>query len=249
MDISKKIVVPTLLIIGIGLILASYYQESDTMSSEQFTKIPPIDMNIAEEIETAAFALGCFWGVEAQFGCIPGVVYTQVGYAGGTTKTPTYHNLGDHTETVQVVYDPLKISYEELLAVFWSNENAYTRPRSRQYMSAIFCYSGTQKQLAVESYNRVSQNRKVYVEIMKIGTFYSAEDYHQKYFLQHNPELLREFRAYLTIQDFVESTAATRVNGYIGGCGSLAELQEEIDTYGLSAQAKELLLSMVQQRS
>jgi peptide-methionine (S)-S-oxide reductase len=116
-------------------------------------------------------------------------------------------------------------------------------------MSAVFCYSGTQKELAIDSYNRVSQNRKVYVEIMEIGTFYPAEDYHQKYFLQHNPELLREFRAYSTIQDFVESTAATRVNGYIAGCGSLAELQEEIDTYGLSAEAKELLLSMVQRRS
>jgi peptide-methionine (S)-S-oxide reductase len=95
----------------------------------------------------------------------------------------------------------------------------------------------------------VSQNRKVYVEIMEAETFYAAEAYHQKYFLQQQPKLMREFEVYSNIKDFIESTAATRVNGYIGGCGDIAGLQEEIDEYGLSEEGKELLLGMVQRRS
>ena len=251
MNINKKISIPVLVIAGIGLIIALYPPESDHMSSEKnfSTEIPAIDKRTPQDTETAAFALGCFWGVEAQFGCLPGVVYTRVGYTGGTTENPSYHNLGDHTETVQVVYDPSKISYEELLDVFWNNNNPYTRSWSRQYMSAIFYYDDTQKELAVNSYNEVSQNRKVYVEIMEAETFYAAEDYHQKYFLQQQPNLMREFEVYSNIRDFVESTAATRVNGYIGGCGDIVGLQEEIDEYGLSEEGKQSLLDMVQRRS
>lgn len=247
---KKSIILPILLIVGIGLIAVLYPQEDDHMRSEHnlSIEIPPIDTQTPQEPETAAFALGCFWGVEAQFGCLPGVVYTRAGYAGGTKKNPTYHNLGDHIETVQVVYDPLEISYQELLTVFWSNENAYTRSLMRQYMSAIFYYDETQKELAVESYNRISQTRNVHVEIMEAESFYLAEDYHQKYFLQHS-ELMREFHAYADMKDFIESTAATRVNGYVGGCGTITDLQQEIDEYGLSAEGKELLLRIVQQRS
>jgi methionine-S-sulfoxide reductase len=250
MDINKNIIIPIIVIIGIGLILAIYYQNGDTMSSEHaFTEIPPIDMVSPQETKTAAFALGCFWGVEAQFGCLPGVVYTRVGYTGGTTENPSYHNLGDHTETVQVVYDPSKISYEELLTVFWSNRNAYTRSLSRQYMSAIFYYSDVQKTLTMESYHSMSQDKNVFVEIMEIETFYPAEDYHQKYFLQQKSELMKEFQIYPNIEDFIESTAATRLNGYIGGCGTITDLQKEIDQYGLSEEGKDLLLRMVQERS
>ena len=251
MNINKKISIPVLVIAGIGLVIALYPPESDHMSSEKnfSTEIPAIDKRIPQDTKTAAFASGCFWGVEAQFGCLPGVVYTRVGYTGGTTENPSYHNLGDHTETVQVVYDPSKISYGELLNVFWNSNNPYTRSWSRQYMSAIFYYDDTQKELAVKSYNEVSQNRKVYVEIMEAETFYAAEDYHQKYFLQQQPKLMREFEVYSNSKDFVESTAATRVNGYIGGCGDIVGLQEEIDEYGLSEEGKELLLGMVQRRS
>jgi methionine-S-sulfoxide reductase len=250
MVINDRIIVSIIIIIGIVSIIIFYFQKEDSMSNELvFTKIPPIDMVAPEETETAAFALGCFWGVEAQFGCHPGVVYTQVGYTGGTTENPSYYNLGDHTETVKVVYDPSIISYEELLSVFWSNRHAYTRSLTRQYMSAIFCYNDAQKTLAMESYHSMSQERKVYVRIMEIETFYPAEDYHQKYFLQQKSKLMTEFQVYSNTQDFVESTAATRLNGYIGGCGTLVDLQEEIDQYGLSEKGKSLLLGIVQKRS
>lgn len=254
MNINKKIIIPVVVIVGIALIIALYPRESDNMSDnmssgKNFTEIPPIDKNTPQNTETAAFALGCFWGVEAQFGCLPGVVYTQVGYTGGTTKNPSYHNLGDHTETVQVVYDPSRISYEELLDVFWRNDNAYSRSWSRQYMSAIFYYGDTQKELVVNRYEEISQNRTVHVEIMEVETFYPAEDYHQKYFLQQQPELMREFQVYGNIKDFVQSTAATRVNGYIGGCGDIDGLQKEIDEYGLSERGEQFLLDMVRRRS
>jgi len=248
MEPQIKIVISLIVIILLS-ISAFYIQKGDTMSNQSDTEIPPIDMVSHQETETAAFALGCFWGVEAQFGCLPGVIYTRVGYTGGTTKNPSYYNLGDHTETVEVVYDPSKISYEELLAVFWSNTNAYTRSLTRQYMSAIFYYTDTQKTLARERYHEISQNKKVHVEILKMETFYPAEDYHQKYFLQQKSALMREFQVYSDIQDFIESTAATRLNGYIGGCGTLTQLQKEIDQYGLSEEGKKILLQLVQKRS
>jgi methionine-S-sulfoxide reductase len=91
-----------------------------------------MDREIAVRMETASFALGCFWGPEARFGVINGVVHTRVGYAGGTTPHPRYRDLGDHSETVQVDFDPAVITYAELLDVFWKSHNpsrVFSSPR------------------------------------------------------------------------------------------------------------------------
>jgi peptide-methionine (S)-S-oxide reductase len=156
--------------------------------------------------------------------------------------------MGDHAETIQIDYDPSKISYAELLEVFWSSHDP-TRPAwKRQYMSAIFFHNEEQKRLALETRDRkaTSVKGKIVTEIIPFPEFYLAEDYHQKYYLQQVPELKREFRAiYPAVQDFTNSTAAARVNGYVGGYGSPETLKTEIDDLGLSPAGKKELLERV----
>jgi peptide-methionine (S)-S-oxide reductase len=170
-----------------------------------------------------------------------------VGYAGGTKENPTYHSLGDHSETIQIEFDPSGISFKEILGIFRESHDPATRSWSRQYMSAIFFHNEEQKRLAVETMDREASllKQKVFTEILPFTEFYMAEDYHQKFALQRNPDLMREFRImYPSFERFVASTAAARVNGYLTGCGALKNLMTEIDSYGLSSSAAEMLLSI-----
>jgi methionine-S-sulfoxide reductase len=195
--------------------------------------IPPIDVSAPAQTETATFASGCFWGPDSLFGSLDGVVRTRVGYAGGTTGNPTYHNLGDHTETIQIDYDSTQISYEELLDIYWDSHNPTGQPWSRQYMSVIFYHDNDQRELAMESKQREETilGRQVYTEIIRFPEFYLAEDYHQKYYLQQEPELMEELAAiYPDFADFVDSTAVARINGYVGGHVTLKELQEQLNS-------------------
>lgn len=179
------------------------------------------------------------------------MVRTRVGYTGGTPKDPTYHDLGDHAESVQLDYDPLRVSYEQLLDVFWRSHNAFGRTWSRQYMSAVFYHDQDQLKLFRVAADReaAKAGRRVATEILPATTFYPAEDYHQKYILKQHAFLMREFgRMYPQQRGLVDSTAATRINGYAGGEGTLAQLQKEIGGFGLSPSAAKKLLAMIQRR-
>lgn len=171
-----------------------------------------------------------------------------MGYAGGTTKNPTYYQLGDHSETIQVDYDPARISYRDLLDVFWASHRPETPPYSQQYKSIIFYHDDGQRGLALET-KRLQEERigkSVHTEVRPFATFYTAEDYHQKYRLHQEPELLLEYRAiYPQFKDFVSSTAVARVNGYIAGYGSLESLRVEIDDLGLTPKGREKLTGVV----
>lgn len=176
------------------------------------------------------------------------MVRTRVGYAGGSKVDPTYHSLGDHSETIQIDYDPAQISYGELLDVFWASHSPVSRPWSLQYASIIFYHNDEQKRLAEETRERevARLGAPIYTEIRPFSEFYLAEDYHQKYRLRGEPGLLQEFRAiYPDLQDFVDSTAVARANGYAGGHGTLATLEEELDSLGLSPEADHQLLEIV----
>jgi peptide-methionine (S)-S-oxide reductase len=175
------------------------------------------------------------------------VIRTRVGYAGGSKDNPTYYSLGDHTETVQIEYDPERTSYQELLNVFWNSHNAAILPYSVQYKSIIFYHDEEQKRLALESKAREEEKRNanIYTEILPYSKFYLAEDYHQKYYLRSVPDLKKELTAiYPDDNEFVNSTAVARVNGYVGGNGDIETLRQEIDSYGLSPAAKQRLLEM-----
>jgi methionine-S-sulfoxide reductase len=165
------------------------------------------------------------------------VVRTRVGYAGGQQRNPTYHDLGDHTESLQIDFDSTQVSYGELLDLFWKTHNPCARPGSRQYMSAVFYHSEEQKQLIVSTRDREAGRRgsPVTTQILPATEFWLAEDYHQKYMLRRRSNLMREFQAmYPEEKDFVASTAAARVNGYLGGNGSAAALEKELPMLGLT---------------
>ncbi len=171
-----------------------------------------------------------------------------MGYSGGTTGNPTYEDLGDHTETIQIEYDPSQISYEKLLDIFWESHDPAVPSWPRQYMSIIFYHNDVQKRLALESRDRLEARLKIkiYTEIVPAPEFYPTEDYHQKYYLRLQPELIKDFRAmYPDTDDFINSTAAARINGYVGGHGTLATLEKEIDSFGLSPAASKALTEIV----
>lgn len=141
----------------------------------------------------ATFAAGCFWGVEAAFSEIAGVISTQVGYTGGKTKNPAYEQVctdkTGHAEAVEITFDPTKISYEKLLDIFWechdpTQMNAQGPDEGTQYRSAIFYHSKKQQQEAEKSKLEWQKklSKPIATEITKASTFYRAEEYHQQYF-------------------------------------------------------------------
>ena len=144
--------------------------------------------------EIATFAAGCFWGVEAKFRMIPGVVDAVVGYSNGHTKNPTYKDVctdeTGHAEVVQVTFDPAQVSYEKLLEAFWmlhdpTQMNRQGPDSGTQYRSAIFIHSPEQEAAARKSEAALEASgkfrRPIATEITPAGTFYRAEEYHQRY--------------------------------------------------------------------
>ena len=145
-------------------------------------------------MEKATFGAGCFWGVEAEFREIPGVIDAIVGFTGGTTANPTYHDVcggqTGHAEVVEVTYDPTRVSYDALLDAFWQMHDPTTRNRQgpdfgSQYRSAIFYHTPEQQAAAVASKSALEASgrlkRPIVTEIAAAGPFYRAEEYHQRY--------------------------------------------------------------------
>ncbi len=154
---------------------------------------------VIKPTKSAYFAAGCFWGVEHKFSQIKGVLSTQVGYAGGTTKNPSYvrvcsGNTG-HAETVKIVYDPSVIDYEELLDKFFSFHDPTQLNRQgpdigTQYRSIVFYTDENQKLIAEKKISKIEESKKfkdlIATEIKPFKKFYKAEEYHQKYIEKQN---------------------------------------------------------------
>ena len=156
--------------------------------------------------ETAIFAGGCFWCEETAFVGVPGVVSVTSGYTGGQTKNPTYEQVSSgatgHAESVQVVFDPTKITYARLLDVFWHNVDPTQKggqfcDHGTQYRSAIFYTSEDQKKAAEESLRKLDEqprfHGKIATQIVAASTFYRAEEYHQEFY-KKNPIRYHEYR-------------------------------------------------------
>ena len=155
--------------------------------------------------------------------------------------------MGGHSETIQIDYDPKKVTYEELLEVFWDSHDPTVQPWSRQYMSIVFYHTEEQRRLAIESKEREESRlgRSIVTEIIPFSDFYLAEDYHQKYYLRQEPGLFQELSAiYPDISDFIESTAVARLNGYVGGYGTQETFEEELSSLGLSEAGRNRLLDI-----
>jgi len=161
----------------------------------------PLSGPVRPPLKVAYFALGCFWGAERLFWQFPGVYVTAVGYAGGFTPNPTYEEvcsgLTGHAETVRVVFDPVKVSYQQLLKLFWEHHDPAQGMRQgndvgTQYRSALYTVDADQQQQAEASRSAFQQALQAYgdlrpitTEIVPAGPFYYAEAYHQQYLAKH----------------------------------------------------------------
>jgi peptide-methionine (S)-S-oxide reductase len=161
----------------------------------------PLEAPFPTGLEQAVFGMGCFWGAERKFWQLPGVYTTAVGYAGGYTKNPTYEEVCSgrtgHAEVVLVVFDPKKVTYDEILKRFWENHDPTQGMRQgndvgTQYRSAIYVYSDDQRRAAERAREKYEADlrqhgyRPITTEIREAPPFYYAEDYHQQY-LAKNP--------------------------------------------------------------
>jgi len=160
----------------------------------------------ASGLAHATFAGGCFWCMEGPFDHVPGVVSTTSGYTGGNVKKPSYEQVSSgatgHAESVDVVYDPAKVTYAQLLDVFWHNVDPLDGggqfcDRGNQYRTAIFYHDAEQQRLAEESKQALEASgrfkKKIVTQIVPAGEFYAAEDYHQDYYLR-NPIRYKYYR-------------------------------------------------------
>lgn len=190
------------------------------------------------ETEKATFGMGCFWGPDCRFGAMPGVVRTRVGYAGGTEPDPSYYSLGDHTEVVQVEYDPSRLEYEELLDVFWANHNPFSGAHKRQYRGVVLAHDESQRDVASTSAATLEDRTGQSVEtaIESLDAFTLAEDYHQKYELRSTPVLGDELES-LYGPSIVDSTVAARLNGFVAGHGDRDQREALVAEVALSPAA------------
>jgi methionine-S-sulfoxide reductase len=171
-----------------------------------------------KQIEKATFAGGCFWCMEPPFDKLDGVLSTTSGYAGGTERDPTYEEVAagktGHAEAIQVVYDPSRISYPELLDVFWRNidpaqVNGQFVDHGRQYRTAVFYHDEEQRRQAVDSKEALQKSgrfsREIVTEIVPLTAFYPAEGYHQDYY-KKNPIQYKSYRRGSGRDQFLEKT-------------------------------------------
>lgn len=219
--------------------------------TEQTRPTAPLDGDVPWILETATFGLGCFWMPDALFGLTKGVWRTRVGYAGGTKDKPRYDDLGNHTECVQVHFDPAVVSYGELLGVMWAAHDATKPSYVDQYASIVLANDEHQLEAARSCAAALAAlyEKPLHTRIERLDGFWLAEDYHQKYYLQNDEELMEDFwGTYPSLEDFIDSPTAARVNGYMGGQGTPERLAWEIGLFGLSASAQVRLGDTVMRR-
>ena len=166
-----------------------------------------------------------------------------MGYAGGTSPSPTYQDIGDHAECLQIDFDSREISFAGLLEKFFEWHNAFRKPYARQYMSAVLLHDEEQRlawRQAVVA--REDELHKVLSEVQDFSHFTWAEDYHQKYYLRKNRSLTLELKSrFPSSEEFVNSTAATKANAILAGHLILSE--DDLEELGFSAEARNQLLA------
>jgi peptide-methionine (S)-S-oxide reductase len=195
--ISRKLIWLGVVIVAIAISVASMLR-SPAVARAADTSAPGL--------EKATFAGGCFWCMQPAFDHIPGVVGTTVGYTGGDKQHPTYEEVSDggtgHAESIEVTFDPKKVTYQQLLNVFWHNIDPTSKDREfcdvgHQYRTAIFFHGAEQEREAKASEKEIEETKPfkdpIVTEIVAASTFWPAEDYHQDYYLK-NPVHYKFYR-------------------------------------------------------
>ena len=223
------------------VVLTGFVAEANSKNLDK----PVLDQQAYEEVNTATFALGCFWGGDARYGAVPGVIRTRVGYAGGSKENPTYYNLGKHTESIQVDFNPKVVSYGELVDIFWNNHNPHSKSYSTQYANILFYHNDYQKRVAKRTLQNLTQDsqKEVYTQIKEIKEFYPAESYHQKYQLRQRVPFIEIMKdQYPKDENLRDSTAAARLNGFLAGHGTSEQVEKLAGKLGLTEEVREILL-------
>lgn len=213
--------------------------------------VPPLQLAPIAELlpeqmgglQRAYFSMGCFWGSEAMLGSAPGVLFTRAGFTGGRSPDPSYSDIGDHVETVEVWYDPERISYEQLLDHFWSHHNAYAQPVFRQYASAIFTTDADQTATARATRERRqahSSGDPLLTAILPLEKFYPADPGHQKYYLSSDEKLLAALPR--SGEQKLLTRLATKLNAVAGRGGERAEVKASLIELGVDEPTAETLL-------
>ena len=203
-------------VILIGLILLGFQKSNDEQFKQSEKSV--LMKTESKNLKTATFAGGCFWCMESDFEKVSGVVEAVSGYTGGQKQNPTYEEVSaggtGHAESVQVTYDPAKITYKELLDVFWrhvdpTDAGGQFVDRGSQYRTAIFYHDEEQKRIAEDSREQMEKSSRfsapIVTEIVPLTEFYPAEDYHQDYY-RHNPLRYRFYRLGSGRDQFLKST-------------------------------------------
>lgn len=213
--------------------------------------IESIEKGIREHQESwqlVTLGMGCFWGPDARFGSKSGIMQTCVGYAGGTSKTPTYRQMGDHTETVQLLFDPLQIRYEDILREFWQNHYPNRdQYKGRQYISLLFYHTEDQRQLieVVKKEIEKTLGEPIETEIAPFREFTPAEERHQKYYLKRYPNALNQlFEMYPFREQLKNSTFAARLNGFVKGFGTKDSVRKDIAQWNMTDEEKYILTNL-----
>jgi peptide methionine sulfoxide reductase MsrA len=180
------------------------------------------------------------------------VLRTRVGYSGGLKPSPDYHDLKDHCETTQIQFNPSKVSYTQLLRIFWERHD-YATPIENQYKSAIF-YNDEQQRIEAEASlelvkaGKMGQERFNHLDILTViapaTTFFIGELYHQKYFLQCNRKIFSLLK-YRCREDMIDDPVATSINGYLHGSGCVGAFMAEVDSWPLPFAAKLTVINHV----
>ncbi|KAG5673423.1 hypothetical protein PVAND_003472 [Polypedilum vanderplanki] len=202
--------------------------------------------------EKATFGMGCFWSSDSLYGAEKGVLRTVVGYSGGSMKDPVYRNLGDHTEVIEIHYDPKQVNYERLLSLFWNNhEYGLTTKIKKQYASRIFYHNDEQKRIAEENRTKeqkIRSNETIITTVEPATTFYPAEDYHQKYRLQAHKKLASELGLGPNESKLLQTShVGAKLNGYLVGVGGSKQFLEEASGLGLNERQIEYVLKYVKE--
>lgn len=172
----------------------------------------------SDEADEFVVGLGCFWGIEAKFGSVEGVVRSSCGYSGGSKNNPKYRSIKDHTETVRVEYDPEIITYNELVHIGINAHNPRSKNRKRQYDNVIFYKNEKQKEIVKDAFRNEGYSvANIETRIEKLDKYYYAEDYHQKYKLRSRRSLEDQFTNVYNEQQFRNSALATKMNSVVAG--------------------------------
>jgi len=239
-------------ILAEGAYCLPYTPVGQSVYDTEWTGEYPAIESLGDNFKTATFGMGCFWGPAAEFAMVEGVIRTRVGYTGGDSLTPSYDNLDNHIEVIEVDYNPSLISYEQLIQKYFELYNGTERPYSLRVKSVIFYRSDDEYEIAskVKADYVHSIKQGVYTEIDPIDVFFLAEDKHQLSYLKQEISLYNEIKQiFPNNNQELLSILASKLNGIIAGYGSEGQISDILSKSALSEASINRVMDILSNRN